>query len=50
MGRKFIGFELKQSYFNQAVKNLRAAGENTLQLSAIDFDVPDDDGFECEVA
>lgn len=25
MGRKFLGFELKRSYFEQAVKNLRAA-------------------------
>lgn len=49
MGRRFVGFELKQSYFNQAVKNLKAAGENTLQLSAIDFDSTDD-GFDCEVA
>jgi DNA modification methylase len=24
MGRKFIGFELKESYYNQAVKNLTA--------------------------
>ncbi len=49
MGRRFIGFELKQSYFNQAVKNLKAAGENTLQLSAIDFDSTDG-GFDCEFA
>lgn len=50
MGRKFIGFELKQSYFNQAVKNLHAAGDNTLQLSVIDFDVAPDDGFQCDFA
>jgi len=25
MGRKFVGFELKPSYFNCAVKNLTAA-------------------------
>jgi DNA modification methylase len=25
MGRKFVGVELKQSYFDQAVKNLAAA-------------------------
>lgn len=50
MGRKFIGFELKQSYYNQAVKNLAAAKENELQLSVIDFDVQEDDGFECNVA
>lgn len=50
MGRKFIGFELKQSYYNQAVKNLAAAKENELQLSVIDFDTQEDDGFECNVA
>ncbi len=42
--------ELKQSYFNQAVKNLRAAGEKTLQLSVIDFDSQNDDIFDCNVA
>lgn len=50
MGRRFIGFELKQSYFNQAVKNLHAAGDNSLQLSVIDFDVQQDDVFDCNVA
>lgn len=34
MGREYIGIELKQSYFNEAVKNLRAAEveKNTITL------------------
>jgi hypothetical protein len=34
LGRKFIGIELKQSYFDQAVLNLRAAEEGTLDAKA----------------
>lgn len=36
MGRKFVGVELKKSYFEQAVKNLRAATsqQNLLELTA----------------
>jgi DNA modification methylase len=35
MGRRFIGAELKRSYFDQAVKNLRAATaqQSVFQLS-----------------
>lgn len=32
LGRKFIGFELKESYFNQAVKNLQSAIGNQQTL------------------
>lgn len=35
MNRKGVGFELKESYFNQAVKNLRNAVEEKKQLSFI---------------
>lgn len=49
MGRRFIGFELKQSYYNQAVKNLAAAGSNELQLNIVNFDPVIDDGFDCDV-
>jgi superfamily II DNA or RNA helicase len=31
-GRKFLGFELKQSYFKQACLNLKAAKQNTNQM------------------
>lgn len=31
MGRRFVGFELKESYFNVACKNLRNAVESTAQ-------------------
>jgi DNA modification methylase/superfamily II DNA or RNA helicase len=33
LGRKFIGIELKESYFNAAVKNMAAAVEDEAQLS-----------------
>lgn len=29
MGRKGIGFELKESYFNEAVRNCKAAEQDT---------------------
>jgi len=32
LNRKFIGFELKESYFNQAVKNLERAEKDQMQL------------------
>lgn len=32
-GRRFVGIELKKSYFNQAVANLRASDEENNQLS-----------------
>lgn len=32
LNRKFVGFELKESYFNQAVKNLAAAEEQQKTL------------------
>lgn len=35
MGRKFIGSELKDSYFRQAVKNLREADFNTAQQMSL---------------
>lgn len=34
LGRKFIGAELKESYFRQAVKNLGAAASNAVDLFA----------------
>lgn len=33
LGRKFIGIELKQSYYRQAVRNLQAAVENGVEAS-----------------
>ena len=33
MGRKFIGIELKDSYYNQAVLNLKKASELTTDIS-----------------
>jgi DNA modification methylase len=39
-GRRFIGTELKKSYFDIAVKNLKeAAGENNLQVSLFDMEI-----------
>jgi hypothetical protein len=35
MNRKGIGFELKESYFNQAVNNCKKAVESKKQLSLI---------------
>ena len=32
MGRKFIGSELKQSYYDQAVKNLESAKSNQASM------------------
>lgn len=37
MGRKFIGAELKESYYGQAVKNLHAAEKNDNQATLFDF-------------
>jgi DNA modification methylase len=34
MGRKFLGIELKESYFKQAVANLRAAKSHATGLFA----------------
>lgn len=34
MGRKFIGIELKESYFNQAIKNLKSAQDDQAPLFA----------------
>ncbi len=42
MGRKFIGAELKESYYGQAVKNLHAAEKNDNQPTLFDS-VSDDD-------
>lgn len=39
-GRKFLGFELKQSYFKQACLNLKAAKSKTVQM--FDADVEDE--------
>ena len=44
LGRKGIGFELKPSYFRQAVKNVQAA------LDGIRFDMQTADLFDEEVA
>jgi len=38
MGRRFVGFELKQSYFNQAVANLAAVESEVVNQQTI-FDV-----------
>jgi DNA modification methylase len=38
LGRKFIGIELKQSYFNSAVKNLRAAEDEINASTLFDMD------------
>jgi hypothetical protein len=38
MGRKFVGFELKQSYYQQAVDNLKVAGKDEVeQLSLLEL-------------
>jgi hypothetical protein len=38
MGRKFVGAELKRSYFNQAVKNLRSSEISAGQMSLMDME------------
>jgi DNA modification methylase len=38
MGRKFIGIELKEEYFNEAVKNLNEAERQTRQKTLFDLD------------
>lgn len=41
MGRRFIGIELKRSYYEQAVRNLkRAEDDSASQMSLIDFEAP----------
>lgn len=40
-GRRFIGTELKESYFNQAVKNLRSAQNDEVPLLAMMSDCTD---------
>ncbi len=44
MGRKFVGFELKESYYREAVRNLQAAerslGERDLFSDIVDADEP----------
>lgn len=43
MGRRFLGFELKEAYWQQACKNLgRAAKEKDQQRSLFDFAAPHD--------
>ena len=37
MGRKFIGFELKESYFNLACKNMERAINESKQLNLMDL-------------
>ncbi|GMA50156.1 hypothetical protein GCM10025857_15130 [Alicyclobacillus contaminans] len=37
MGRRFVGVELKPSYYRQAVKNLQAAAEATQVKTLFDF-------------
>ena len=37
MGRKFVGFELKESYFNLACKNMERAINESKQLNLIDL-------------
>jgi len=39
MGRKFIGFELKESYYNQAIKNLNAAQSQAAEPSLFDAEM-----------
>ena len=36
-GRRFIGIELKPSYFEAAVRNLRVAEEESRQMSFDDY-------------
>lgn len=42
LGRKFIGFELKESYFNWAVRNLKSVEEKRATPSLFDFLVQTD--------
>jgi DNA modification methylase len=42
LGRKFIGIELKQSYFDQAVKNMMAV-EKEVHEGILDFGGDHDD-------
>lgn len=41
LGRKFLGFELKESYYRQAIKNLSAASSEMERATL--FDAPDHD-------
>jgi superfamily II DNA or RNA helicase len=42
MNRKFIGYELKESYFNQAAKNLLSAGQESLPIFSYQQDDVED--------
>lgn len=42
MGRKAIGFELKESYFKQAVKNIESLSEESLQENLFDTEFEND--------
>lgn len=44
-GRRFVGFELKESYFKQAVANLRIAEQCKEQLT-LDLNIPDPEMVE----
>lgn len=50
MGRKAIGIELKESYYRQAVKNIKAAmSEDRTEVATLEFSddpVPDDPEYE----
>jgi len=37
MGRKAIGIELKDAYFEQAVKNMKSLEEEKAQMTLFDF-------------
>lgn len=44
MGRRFLGIELKESYYDQAVSNLRAAERATLIGTLFEFDTRENRG------
>lgn len=51
MGRKFVGFELKTSYFREAVKNLKAAEDSLGERDLFsDFDADDETADQPELA
>jgi DNA modification methylase len=45
-GRRFIGIELKPSYYAQAIKNLDRAEREASQRTLFDFMDAKGDGFE----
>jgi len=52
-GRRGIGIELKPSYFNQALRNIRAAVDGSIDREAqtrLEFAEPDDAGWVSDVA